>query len=139
MTAMTFYEKPGCINGEKQKRILRDAGHTLTCINILMHPWTRDELFSFVRYKTPTECMNFTAPDIKNGTIVPEKLTFDQALALMVMHPILIRRPLIMVDGNYIQGFNDTRLEPYLGTWEGAEDVITCPNLRSLSCDELKS
>lgn len=35
MPTMAFYEKPGCINGEKQKQILRNAGHDLDCTNIL--------------------------------------------------------------------------------------------------------
>lgn len=54
----------------------------------------------------------------------------------MIENPILIKRPLIRVDGMSIQGFMDERLPPYLGSWDRKDDVVTCPNLLSLSCDD---
>ncbi|PLX49277.1 MAG: hypothetical protein C0613_07910 [Desulfobulbaceae bacterium] len=139
MADIIFYEKPGCINGEKQKAILRAAGHTLQCLNILKQTWSHNRLGEFMAGKTATEMMNHTAPAIKNGEIVPEQLSASQALDLMVKEPILIKRPLIEVDGHKIQGFNDARLAPYLGDWHGREDVVTCPNLQILSCDERRA
>ncbi len=135
MTTITFYEKPGCLNGEKQKAILQRAGNVLHCINILTHPWKREELRLFVAGKTPPTMMNGTAPAIKKGEIDPAQLSFELALALMLQEPILIKRPLLIVDGQFIQGFDDQRLRPYLGSWNNQEDVITCPNLQTLSCD----
>jgi arsenate reductase (glutaredoxin) len=82
--------------------------------------------------------MNHTAPAIKKGQIVPANLQYDEAVALMIEDPILIKRPLIRVDGLAIQGFMDERLAPYLGSWNGREDVVTCPHLQNLSCDERK-
>ncbi len=139
MAQITFYEKPGCINGEKQKTILSNAGNELSCINLLEKKWTKEELLKFVQGKTAPEMMNATAPAIKQGAIKPDELEFDQAITLMIAEPILIKRPLIEVDGQYIQGFNNPKLTPYLGDWEGKEDVITCPNLQTLSCDEQKA
>lgn len=136
MATITFYEKPGCINGEKQKNILEAAGHKLQCINILSHSWSREELLRYVRGKGVNTIVNYTAPKVKNGEINPEELTFEEAVALMIKDPILIKRPLIQIDSLYIQGFDDDRLKPYLGSWNGKEDVITCPNLMKLSCDE---
>lgn len=136
MATITFYEKPGCINGEKQKNILTKAGHELRCVNILTHPWSREKLLPFLGSADPSVIMNSTAPAIKNGELVPAVLTSEQAVALMVQTPILIKRPLIEVDGMSIQGFTDLRLKPYLGDWDGSEDVVTCPNLRTLSCDD---
>ncbi|MFV0435908.1 MAG: ArsC/Spx/MgsR family protein [Desulfopila sp.] len=133
---MDFYEKPGCINGEKQKRILQAAGNKLNCIDILSHPWSREALLHFVAGRSPQEMMNETAPAIKRGDIRPADLSFDQAVTMMVEDPILIKRPLIAVDGMCIQGFTDERLKPYLGSWDGRENVITCPHLQTLSCDE---
>ena len=138
MADIEFYEKPGCINGEKQKNILKAAGHTLHLKDILNFPWDKVALLPFVEGKTPVEMMNFTAPAVKKGAVVPAVLSFAEAIALMVDNPILIKRPLIRVDGLYIQGFTDPQLEPYLGEWDGSEDVVTCPNLQTLSCDEQK-
>ena len=138
MAFIQFFEKPGCINGEKQKRILLDAGNALDCVNILEHPWSREELTPFVEGKQPSQIMNHTAPAIKKGEIVPADLHYDEAISLMIKTPILIKRPLIRVDGLSIQGFTDERLKPYLGSWDGTDDVVTCPNLKALSCDDRK-
>lgn len=133
-----FYEKPGCINGEKQKNILRQAGQVLQCVNILTHPWTEETLLPFIKGKSAIEIMNSTAPAIKNGEIDPAGLSFSEAMRMMIESPILIRRPLIRIDSIYIQGFTDERLQPYVGKWDGLEDVTTCPNLQTVSCDEQK-
>lgn len=138
MADIVFFEKPGCINGEKQKAILRAAGHSLQCIDILRYPWDRETLLEFVDGREPATMMNHTAPAVKRGEIVPAALGFSEAVALMLADPILIKRPLIKVDGMAIQGFTDPRLSPYLGDWDGREDVVTCPNLQTLSCDEQK-
>lgn len=135
MARIVFFEKPGCINGEKQKKILQDAGHVLECKNILTHRWSRDALLPFVSKNTPPTMMNYTAPAIKNGEIDPESLTFEEALQLMIEYPILIKRPLIAVDGQMIQGFDHPDLQTYLGDWDHKQDVITCPNLAGISCD----
>lgn len=136
MANIVFFEKPGCINNEKQKKVLMDAGHTLECKNILQHPWSKEELLRFVSGKEPTAMMNHTAPDIKSGKIIPEKLEFLEALDLMLATPLLIKRPLISVDDLYLQGFTEKELQPYLGDWDGKEDIVTCPNLRTVSCDD---
>ena len=139
MAFIQFFEKPGCINGEKQKRILIEAGNVLECVNILEHPWSRLELDPFFEDKEPSVIMNFTAPAIKKGDIVPANLHYNEAVALMIKNPILIRRPLIRVDGMSIQGFTDTRLSSYLGSWDGMDNVVTCPNLQTISCDDSKT
>lgn len=138
MADITFYEKPGCVNGEKQKAILHAAGHKLLCVDILSYSWNQGKLLRFVEGKKPVEMMNHMAPAIKKGEIVPGQLSFAEAVELMVASPILIKRPLVEVDNLNIQGFMDPRLAPYLGDWDGADDVVTCPNLQTLSCDEKK-
>ncbi|BHH82478.1 ArsC/Spx/MgsR family protein [Desulforhopalus sp. 52FAK] len=136
MAYIQFFEKPGCINGGKQKNILLEAGNTLECVNILKHAWSPEELAQFFLSRDASLIMNHTAPAIKNGTINPAHLSYDEAVALMVENPILIKRPLIRVDGLSIQGFTDERLTPYLGGWDKKNDVTTCPNLLSISCDD---
>ena len=136
MEKIEFYEKPGCINGEKQKKILTEAGNKLICIDILKFPWTKSALLPFVEGKEPEEMMNSTAPAIKSGEIVPSRLSMGEAIKMMVACPILIKRPLILAGGMHIQGFDNPRLKPYIGSWSGTEDVITCPNLQTISCDE---
>lgn len=129
MAKIQFYEKPGCVNGEKQKKVLLEAGNELNSTNILEHPWSREELLKFVVGKNPSTMMNYTAPAIKNGEISPEDLTFDEAIDLMVENPILIKRPLVVVDGKYIQGFTDEQLLPYVGGEDQSKKDWKCPKL----------
>lgn len=136
MAFIQFFERPGCINGEKQKHILIKAGNVLECVNILEHPWSREELAQFFAANEPSLIMNYTAPAIKKGEIVPANLQYDEAVSLMIDNPILIKRPLIRVDGLSVQGFTDERLTPYLGSWNKKDDVVTCPNLHTISCDD---
>ncbi len=135
MATIIFYEKPGCINGEKQKTILLRAGHELHCVDILTHPWNEEMLLPFIVGKTPVGMMNATAPALKTGLIDPSLLSFEEAMSLMIRDPILIKRPLVNVDDLCIQGFDDQRLLPYLGCWDERQDVITCPNLQVVSCN----
>ena len=136
MADIVFYEKPGCINGGKQKAILEAAGNMLECRDILTTQWTGQSLVPFLMSKNPVDIMNHTAPAVKTGEIVPAELSFEEAVALMVDSPILIKRPLIEVEGVKLQGFSNPELKPYLGDWDASEDVVTCPNLQTLSCDE---
>lgn len=136
MAEIVFFEKPGCVNNGKQKEILLQAGHSLCCVDMISYPWSKEKLLPFVVGKKPEEMMNSTAPAVKNGELVPAALAFEQAVAMMVAEPLLIKRPLVVVDNLFIQGFDDERLRPYLGKWDGGEDVATCPFMASTSCDE---
>lgn len=117
MTAerVIFYHKPGCINNEKQKRILKSAQLNLDERNLLTENWDAETLKPFFGAYLISECFNNSAPAIKSGEIDPANLSFDEALALMVKHPILIRRPLLIVNGQHILGFNAKEIEIYSG------------------------
>jgi len=135
MAIIEFFEKPGCINNKKQREILEAAGHEIRCRNLLQESWTAETLTPFLRSRVPVEIINGAAPAVKHGALDPMALSFEEALAAMLRDPILIKRPLIAVDGLCLQGFEDERLKPYLGPWPGKEDVITCPNLAATPCD----
>ncbi|MBP1627758.1 MAG: nitrogenase-associated protein [Holophagaceae bacterium] len=135
MASVVFYEKPGCINNSRQKEILRAAGHELVCRNLLEEGWTRETLTPFFASRDPAMLLNRAAPAVKRGEIDPTGLGYEEALAFMLQDPILIRRPLIAVDGLFLQGFEDPRLKPYLGAWGGGEDLATCPNLAATPCE----
>ncbi|HWQ26842.1 MAG TPA: ArsC/Spx/MgsR family protein [Chlorobaculum sp.] len=110
MAHITFYEKPGCENNRRQKEWLVLAGHTLEVINILTHPWTKDELRRFFHGKTVPECFNPAAPDIKSGQLDPSGMSMEQAIELMISNPLLIRRPLMEFELSFIQGFDPALL-----------------------------
>ena len=138
MAFIQFFEKPDCINGEKQKNLLIEGGNVFECVNILEHPWSLEELAPFLAQKEPSLIVNHTASAIKKEEIVPADLHHDDAVSLMIENPILIKPPPMRVDGMSIQGTMDERLTPYLGSWDGPDDVVTCPNWLSMSYDDSK-
>lgn len=142
MTTVIFYEKPGCINNTKQKALLVAAGHTLHVRNLLTVDWTPAHLRPFFGERPVAEWFNRTAPLVKSGEIVPESLDAETALALMVQHPILIRRPLMQVDDRYEVGFDVPTVEDWIGLQAvddeqkvisdplKEQDLQTCPHTK---------
>ncbi len=47
MTAIVFYEKPGCLTNARQRRLLEAAGHQVVRRDLLAEPWTAGRLRDF--------------------------------------------------------------------------------------------
>jgi nitrogenase-associated protein len=92
MTALLFFEKPGCGGNARQKAALLAAGHTLQVRSLLAEPWTRERLLAFLAPLPVAQWFNRAAPRVKNGEVQPEALDADAALALLLAEPLLIRR-----------------------------------------------
>jgi nitrogenase-associated protein len=127
MASIIFYEKPGCANNTRQKKLLESAGHELISRNLLSEAWTVESLRTFFAELPVREWFNHAAPRVKSGDVVPEQLDAAAALALMQADPLLIRRPLMECEGRRIAGFDAARVEAWLGSPLTAEDDIqTC-------------
>ncbi|MEO0988691.1 MAG: ArsC/Spx/MgsR family protein [Cyanobacteria bacterium J06639_14] len=132
MTIIDFYEKPGCIGNAKQKQLLLAAGHALRVHNLLTQTWTPEQLRLFFGDRPVAEWFNPTAPAITKGTVHPDQLSADAALALMVEQPILIRRPLLQVGDRRTAGFNLAAVDAWVGLAPASDltqDVQTCPQV----------
>ena len=137
MVQVVFYEKPGCINNTRQKKLLAEAGHTVDARNLLATEWTEDLLSLFFQDLAVAEWFNKSAPAVKLGEVVPELLDEDAALALMLQEPLLIRRPLMLINGQYFVGFDTDHLNALIGLapLEGSKDLESCPrNHTQSSC-----
>jgi len=118
MTTVVFYQKPGCATNARQIRTLEAAGHSVTAKDLLKAPWTAEELRGFFGETPVSAWFNRAAPRIKSGEINPETSDADSALALMLSDPLLIRRPLVDVNGIRCAGFDR---EPVLSLLERPE------------------
>lgn len=138
MAQVLFYEKPGCINNTRQKKILRQAGHTVVAMNLLTENWTEkgSELRAFFADKPVHEWFNRSAPVIKQGIIDPEKVTAEQAISLMQADPLLIRRPLMQSGSQKMAGFNEQEVMRWIGlaTVSSASDLENCPKHHLSQC-----
>jgi nitrogenase-associated protein len=92
---LPFWEKPGCQGNQRQKQLLRQQGFDPRVKDLLAHPWTASELRSFFIGKPVADWFNRSAPAITSGEINPDELDGEMALSLMMLEPILIRRPLM--------------------------------------------
>jgi nitrogenase-associated protein len=110
-----FYEKPGCANNTKQKRMLAAAGHTVWAKSLLTETWTAERLLTFFGTRPVAEWFNRSAPKIKSGEVVPELMLAEKALEMMLAEPILIRRPLIEANDRFEVGFDPAVIESWLG------------------------
>lgn len=115
MADIIFYEKPGCLGNGKQKQLLRDAGHTLDVRDLLTTPWTEDSLMPFVSGVPVADWFNRTAPRIKRGDLIPEALTPEAAIKILIADPILIRRPLMQSGPTRMIGFDADAVDRWVG------------------------
>ncbi|MDR3515026.1 MAG: ArsC/Spx/MgsR family protein [Azospirillaceae bacterium] len=115
MAEIIFFEKPGCQGNARQKQLLRAAGHRIEARNLLSEPWTPATLRPFFGDRPVADWFNRNAPAVKDGTVVPERLDADAALALLIAQPLLIRRPLLQVGDRRETGFDAARIDAWIG------------------------
>jgi nitrogenase-associated protein len=135
MATVIFYEKPECANNKRQKRLLMDAGHTVIAKNLLTETWQAEQLRLFFEGLAVRDWFNYSAPAIKYGEIDPETLNEQQALALMLENPLLIRRPLMQVGEQRKAGFDQQQVHAWLGltALNTEQDLESCPRSASSS------
>jgi nitrogenase-associated protein len=128
MATVIFYEKPGCSGNARQRALLRQSGHAVETRNLLAAPWTAEALRAFFGARPVAAWFNAASPRVKSGEIRPAELGADAALALMLSDPLLIRRPLIEVDGRRETGFDATMIDAWIGLKPAAAPVTEgCP------------
>ncbi|MEA5533372.1 ArsC/Spx/MgsR family protein [Crocosphaera sp. XPORK-15E] len=130
MAKVIFYEKPGCGNNTKQKNLLLAAGHDLDARSLLTESWTPETLRPFFGELPVNSWFNPSAPRIKSGEVIPDNVTEETALQLMIADPLLIRRPLIQVGDIFRVGFDLETIDAWIGLNPQnpvTEDLETCP------------
>lgn len=125
MAKIIFYEKPGCINNTKQKELLRLAGHWVDEKDLVSHPWTEPELLNFFDRLDVKDWFNPNAPDVYNGVVNPYDFTRSGALKALLENHLLIKRPLLIIDEDYIVGFDKDYLESRIGLKQHASRRLT--------------
>ncbi|RXH42174.1 ArsC/Spx/MgsR family protein [Bradyrhizobium zhanjiangense] len=125
MATIIFYQKPGCATNARQIQALKSAGHDVIAEDILKEPWDAEQLHSFFRTMPVESWFNRAAPRIKSGEVNPDTIDAASALALMVGDPLLIRRPLIDVDGARCAGLDHEPVLSLLGR-KTQDDIDGC-------------
>jgi len=135
MATVTFYEKPGCGNNTKQKVWLASSGHTVLAKNLLTEKWSAERLRPFFGGLPVAQWFNPSAPRIKSGEVKPSELDEQAAITLMLADPLLIRRPLMHVEGELRAGFDAKVVDAWIGLNDSQPKEEPCPVChRSESC-----
>lgn len=129
MAIVQFYEKPGCLNNTRQKVLLAAAGHTVQARSLLAEKWTADRLRAFFGDLPVARWFNLSSPRIREGEVDHEGLNEGEALRLMLADPLLIRRPLMEVEGVRRVGFDPRDVDRWIGLKQAAvgQDLESCP------------
>ncbi len=125
MKKIIFYEKTGCKGNARQKAMLESAGYTLEVLSILDTDWDQDELRTYFEGRPVADWFNEKAPAVKRGEVDPASFSAADALEIMLREPILIRRPLIDLDGQRACGF-DEQVQAMLGILQPADGMEAC-------------
>jgi nitrogenase-associated protein len=123
MAHVIFYEKPGCAGNAQQKALLRASGHELEVRNLLTEPWSSSSLRPYFGAKPVREWFNASSPRIKSGEVDPDKVTPQQALVMMIVDPLLIRRPLMRIGDHCEAGFDSAAVDQWIGLKRTDETV----------------
>ena len=137
MATVTFYEKPGCANNTRQKKLLAAAGHQVIAKDLLTEDWTATRLRPFFGSLAIRDWFNYSAPAIKLGEIDPETQSEEEALVLMLENPLLIRRPLMQVGDSLMAGFDQEVVDHWIGLQKTGttSDLESCPRTHAqVSC-----
>ncbi len=106
MPSVSFWWKPGCATNTRQIRLLEAAGCEVEVRDLLAEAWTPERLAGFLAGRPVARWFNPAAPAVKDGSVNPAAFSAESALARLVAEPLLIRRPLIELDGARTSGFD---------------------------------
>lgn len=125
MAHVRFYEKPGCATNARQKAMLAEAGHTVEALSLLTEAWTAERLGAFFTGLPVNQWFNRASPRVKSGEIDPFGFGTEEALALMLADPLLIRRPLMEAGVWRCAGFDTVVVDRAVGLHLGeAEEAV---------------
>jgi nitrogenase-associated protein len=115
MVQVVFYAKPGCRGNARQVRVLKSSGHEVLVRDLFAEPWSAAELRSYFGDRPVADWFNRSAVRVKNGEIVPERLSDREAMALLLADHGLIRRPLMQAAGERHAGWEPDLIARWIG------------------------
>jgi len=123
MTRIVFWEKPGCMGNARQKALLATGNHDIESHSLPGSVWKRADLLAYLDPLPVPDWFNRGARRVKEGEVDPDGVDREQALDILIADPILIRRPLMEIDGTRLVGFDLERVEALIGKLPSTERV----------------
>ncbi len=103
---VTIYHNPHCSKSRQTLQLLRDKGIEPLVIEYLKNPPSTTGLKKILSLlgMTPRDLMRKQEAVYKEAGLDDPELTRDEMIAAMIAHPILIERPIVVVDGKAAVG-----------------------------------
>jgi arsenate reductase (glutaredoxin) len=100
MADITIYHKPTCTTCRQAVQLLKDSGTPFTAVNYYEQVFTKDQLKKILKKAglSPREVLRAKEDIYKELELAKKDLSDDALLDLMVKHPDLIQRPLVVKD-----------------------------------------
>lgn len=109
-----FFEKSGCGGNARQKELLKKHNITFEVRDLLNTKWSYEDLVGYFDGLEIVDMFNSFAPQVRDREIDITKLSKDEAINLMIKNPILIKRPLMQINGTKICGFDIDKINQLL-------------------------
>lgn len=109
-----FFEKSDCGGNARQKELLKKHNITFEVRDLLNTKWSYEDLVGYFDGLEVADMFNSFAPQVRDKEIDITKLSKDEAINLMIKNPILIKRPLMQINGTKICGFDIDKINQLL-------------------------
>ncbi|UPT56337.1 glutaredoxin-dependent arsenate reductase [Dickeya zeae] len=98
MTEITIYHNPACGTSRNTLALIRNSGVEPTVIHYLETPPSKEELEGLIRAMgiTPRMLLRQNVEPYKELGLADDSFSDEQLIALMLAHPILINRPIVV-------------------------------------------
>ena len=98
MADITIYQKPTCTTCRQAVQILKDSGKPFTAINYYEQGFTKAQMKSLLKKAglSPKDVLRTKEDIYKELELAKKDLSDDALLDLMVKHPDLIQRPIVV-------------------------------------------
>ncbi len=100
MADITIYHKPTCTTCRQAVQLLKDSGTPFTAVNYYEQTFTKDQLKKILKKAgySPKDVLRTKEDIYKELGLAKKELSEEALLDLMVKHPDLIQRPLVVKD-----------------------------------------
>lgn len=100
MADITIYHKPTCTTCRQAVQLLKDSGTPFTAVNYYEQTFTKEQLKKILKKAglAPKDVLRTKEDIYKELELSKKDLSDDALLDLMVKHPDLIQRPLVVKD-----------------------------------------
>ncbi|MEM7008460.1 MAG: arsenate reductase (glutaredoxin) [Thermodesulfobacteriota bacterium] len=101
---ITIYQKPTCTTCRKVLKILRESGTDFDSVNYFEQPFNKKTLTSLIKSLgiPPKNLLRKNEAIYKELGLSKKELTDSEIINLMIEHPNLIQRPIVVKDNEVI-------------------------------------